>query len=302
MVIQQFIDPLTLARVKDIPLIAKTVAEGFMHGLHRSRQKGTGIEFSQYRAYEPGDELSKIDWKLFARSDRYFVREAERESNINVWLILDASASMQKRSGIVQDQQDLSKLDYGRYLLATIAYLAQQQGDATGLMGVSTEQTNYLPALGGLQQYQRILLQLARMKSGGMFPDLTQLKSNISAMRRSGLVMIVSDFYQQDDEITNLVVSLKNTKTDVVAIQLESSDEIDFSYSGVLRFEDLETKQQRLVSAKSVKADYLKNRQDFNDKLKQKLSEHQVQHVTCNIDKPLDSALFQFLSARQKLV
>jgi uncharacterized protein (DUF58 family) len=301
MSIQQFIDPLTLARVKDLPLVAKTVAEGFMHGLHQSRQKGTGIEFSQYRAYEPGDELSKIDWKLFARSDRYFVREAERESNINVWLLLDASASMHNQSEFVGKDKGIHKLDYARYLLATIAYLAQQQGDTVGLIGLSTEQVSYLPARSGLQQYQRILLQLARMKSGGVFPNINQLKSNISAMRRSGLVIVVSDFYQQNDEIMQLVASLKNTKTDLVAVQLESTDEIEFPYSGILRFEDLETKQQRLVSAKSVRDDYLKNRQSFNNTLNQTLSEHQVQHVKCNIDQPLDEMLFHFLTARQKL-
>ena len=167
--IQQFIEPKTLARVKDLPLVAKTVAEGFMHGLHLSQQKGTGIEFSQYRIYEPGDELSKIDWKLFARSDRYFVREAERESNINVWLVLDASASMQQKSVISEYDASWNKLDYGRYLLATIAHLGQQQGDAVGLLGLSTDQINYLPALSGLQQHQRIMLQLARMQSGGVF-------------------------------------------------------------------------------------------------------------------------------------
>lgn len=301
MTIQQFIDPLTLARVKDIPLIAKTVAEGFMHGLHQSRQKGTGIEFSQYRTYEPGDELSKIDWKLFARSDRYFVREAERESNIDVWLLLDASASMLKTAETTKGDQGLSKLDYGRYLLATIAYLAQQQGDATGFMGVSSEQVSYLPALGGLQQYQRILLQLARMAPGGVFPDATQLKSNMSSMRRSGLVIIVSDFYQHNQEIVDLVVSLKNTKTDVVAVQLESSDEVNFPYTGVVRFEDLETKQQRLVSAKAVREDYLKNRQAFNDALSQRLSGYEVQQLKCAIEQPLDEVLFHFLTARQKL-
>ena len=301
MSIQHFIDPLTLARVKDIPLVAKTVAEGFLHGLHHSKQKGTGIEFSQYRVYEPGDELSKIDWKLFARSDRYFVREAERESNVNVWLVLDASASMLQRSQRNDGKEGLNKLDYGRYLLATIAYIAQQQGDAVGLLGAATDNIDYLPSLSGLQQYQRIMLRLARIKTGTVFPDIEKLQTNISAMRRSGLVLVISDFYQRHDEIVKLTTSLKNDKTEVVAVQLESSDEINFPYAGTLCFEDLETKEQRIVSAKSIKADYLKNRDVFNQSLNQQLSKHQVQHLKCNIDQPLDETLYQFLHARYKL-
>ncbi|TDF42484.1 DUF58 domain-containing protein [Alteromonadaceae bacterium M269] len=299
---QQFIEPKTLARVKDLPLVAKTVAEGFMHGLHLSQQKGTGIEFSQYRVYEPGDELSKIDWKLFARSDRYFVREAERESNINVWLVLDASASMQQKSVISKHDASWNKLDYGRYLLATIAHLGQQQGDAVGLLGLSTDQVNYLPALSGLQQHQRIMLQLARMQSGGVFPSTETFQNNIGEVRRSGLVLIVSDFYQQDDEILELVSSLKNDKTDVVAIQLESSDEAHFPYKGMVRFEDMETKEQRFVSAKSVKSEYLVQRQRFNQELEQFFTKHKVQHLRCNIDEPLDETLYAFLQARAKLL
>ncbi len=138
---QPLIDPLVLASIKDMPLVAKTVAEGLLHGLHDSVQRGSGLEFSQYRAYEPGDALGNIDWKLFARSDRYFVREAERESNINIWLVLDASASMLQRSSESRsDSHSKSKsnkgwhkLDYAKHLLATIAYIAHKQSDTVGL-------------------------------------------------------------------------------------------------------------------------------------------------------------------------
>ena len=118
---QSLIDPLVLASIKDMPLVAKTVAQGLLHGLHGSVQRGTGLEFSQYRAYEPGDALGNIDWKLFARSDRYFVREAERESNVNIWLVIDASASMLQHSS--ESNHGGHKFDYAIPLLATIAYI-----------------------------------------------------------------------------------------------------------------------------------------------------------------------------------
>lgn len=299
---QQFIDPLTLSRVKDLPLVAKTVARGFLHGLHTSMQRGSGIEFSQYRIYEPGDELAKIDWKLFARSDRYFVREAERESNINVWLVLDASASMLQISEGSAKQGGWNKLDYARYLLATIAYIAQQQGDAVGLVGISTDQVHYLPVNAGQRHWQKLVLQLAKMESGGRFPDPSILQAQIGRMRSNGLVFVISDFYQRDSEIVDFIGKLSNRNTDVVGVQLTSKDEEEFPYSGSIRFEDLETHRQIQVSAKQVKQDYLSVRQDFEQALIEQLSARSIQHLKANIDQPLDQTLFDFLNARKKVL
>ncbi len=309
---QQFLDLKTLSRLKDLPLVAKTLAHGFLHGVHNSIQRGVGIEFSQYRVYEPGDELSKIDWKLFARSDRYFVREAERESDINVWLIIDNSASMQQKSTFSsinrqsqdQNQQGISKFDYARMLSATLAYLGQKQGDNVGLFGVSTAKQHFLPALGGERHFQKILISLAQMQSGGVFPSVDMLKTQLHQMQKSGLIVVISDFYQFDQDsvnpLINLVCSAANARTEVIAMQLESQDELTFPYSGTLIIEDLETKKELKVSAKQVKTHYLNARQAFNEQLTQKLSKHQVKHWPINIDQPMDESLYNYLNIRQK--
>ncbi|MFT5759132.1 MAG: hypothetical protein ACI9LM_003886 [Alteromonadaceae bacterium] len=304
---QQFIDPKTLSRVKDLPLAAKTLAQGFLQGMHHSMQRGVGIEFSQYRIYEPGDDLSKIDWKLFARSDRYFVREAERESDINVYLVLDSSRSMLQKSDLSKEKGSdkkghWSKFEYARYLLATVAYLAQKQGDAVGLLNLSSEHSAYLPAFSGERHWQKILIQLARMTANNSFPDINQVRAQLSAMRNSGLIFMVSDFHQQNSEIVDLVCQLSNSRTEVVAIQLESQDEIDFPYKGAIRFEDLETKKQLLVSASQVKADYFHYKATYQEQLLTQLAQHKVQHFHANIDKPLDQTLYDFLRVRNKVV
>lgn len=303
-------EPLTLARVKDLPLVAKTLAQGFLHGIHHSTQKGTGVEFSQYRSYEPGDALSKIDWKLFARSDKYFVREAQRESNINVWLVVDASLSMLQRSefstkSTTQNDQKRApqawhKLDYARTLLATMSYLAHQQGDAVGMLALSTEKSHFLPAYGGGQHWRKVLLQLANINSGGVFPPVQTLQNKLSHLQHNSLVLVVSDFYQRQNEITEFMAKLNPAKTDVVAIQLECNDELQFPYKGQIRFEDLESKKQVLVSAKEAKSTYLTARQDFNQQLSAQLKQLQIQHLRANIDEPLDTTLHQFLTARQR--
>jgi uncharacterized protein (DUF58 family) len=303
-------EPLTLARVKDLPLVAKTLAQGFLHGIHHSTQKGTGVEFSQYRSYEPGDALSKIDWKLFARSDKYFVREAQRESNINVWLVIDASLSMLQRSEFSPKSkkpndektapQAWHKLDYARTLLATLSYLARQQGDAVGMLALSSDKTHFLPAYGGGQHWRKVLLQLAKVSSGGVFPPVQSLQNQLAHLQHNSLVIVVSDFYQNSQEITEFMRKLNPAKTDVVAIQLECDDEINFPYKGQIRFEDLESQEQVLVSAEEAKSTYLAARQNFNQQLSAQLKQLQIQHLHANIDEPLDTTLHQFLTARQR--
>jgi uncharacterized protein (DUF58 family) len=309
---QPLIDPLVLARIKDMPLVAKTVAHGLLHGLHDSVQRGTGLEFSQYRAYEPGDALGNIDWKLFARSDRYFVREAERESNINIWLVLDASASMLQHSsergkGYGKRSESKSKsnkawhkFDYAKHLLATIAYIAQQQNDAVGLLGLSSECLHFSPALTGKQHWQKLLLQLSQMSTGSVFPTPQILQRHVGRMQSNSLIFVLSDFYQKDNEIVDFMKNLVSKRSEVIAVQLESDDELNFPYKGPVRFEDRETKQQILVSADAVKNDYLLARQTWQDTTTRTFKQLNIQHCIANIDQPLDTTLHQFLAARQK--
>lgn len=292
------IDPLVLASIKDMPLVAKTVAQGLLHGLHGSVQRGTGLEFSQYRAYEPGDALGNIDWKLFARSDRYFVREAERESNINIWLVIDASASMLQNSS--ESTLAWHKFDYAKHLLATIAYIAKNQGDATGLLGLSSESLHFSPALPGNQHWQKLLVQLSQMSSGSVFPSAHVLQHQLSRMQSNSLIFVLSDFYQKDNEIIELMQNLVGKRTEVIAVQLESNDELTFPYKGQIRFEDRESKQQVLVSADDVKNDYLEARQTWQEALKKTFNQLNIQHCIANIDQPLDKTLHHFLAARQK--
>ncbi|GAA0858457.1 DUF58 domain-containing protein [Aliiglaciecola litoralis] len=298
---QSLLDPITLSRIKDLPLVAKTLAHGFLHGLHASQQRGTGVEFNQYRSYEPGDPLAQIDWKLFARSDKYFVSEAQRESDIRVWLILDASASMLQISQKTKQQGGWNKLQYAKSLLATIAYLAQHQGDAVGLLSASSQAVSYLPANTGQRHWRRLLVNLHNISSGGQFPDIESLRAHIASVRSQGLVIVASDFYQHNQELVSFISGLSNRKTDVIAVQLECDDEIDFPYKGQIRFEDLESQKQTLLWAQHAKKDYLSARDSFNLELENTLTASHIQLLRANIDRPMDSTLLDFLRARQKL-
>lgn len=294
---ERFIDPRTLARVKDLPLIARTVADGFLHGLQQSHQRGVGIEFSQYRSYEPGDPLSHIDWKLFARSDRYFVREAERESEIAMWFVLDASASMLQTSGL---ESTWTKFEYARHLLATLSYIGQKQGDHVGMLALSGEHQTLIPPGNGERHWHRMLKQLALLQGRHTFPDPTLIKSAIERLQRTSLIFIISDFYQHSDELLEFIKQASTSHTEVVAMQLQCDDELHFPYTGAIRFEDLESGEQILVSATGARAGYLDSLARHQRDLEQALHRQRVTLSRINIDQPMDQALFDFLNSRRK--
>jgi uncharacterized protein (DUF58 family) len=295
----KLVDSRALARIKDLPLLAKTLAQGVLLGLHGSMARGTGIEFSQFRAYEPGDAPGKIDWKLFARSDKYFIREAERESNINVWLVLDSSASMLQAASQTDSQRADDKLDYARTLLATLGYLAQQQGDAVGLLNLNSTGLDYLPALSGPQHWRRTLIKLAQIQGGGHFPELDHLDHYLAKLQDNAIVIVVSDFYQHNQEISAFMRRLNPAKTEIIAVQLESDEERDFPFKGLIRFFDVEKKQPIQVQAEDVKARYLDARQHFNQQLETALKQAQIEHLRVNIDRPMADTLWRFLRKRQ---
>jgi len=295
---ERFIDPRTLARVKDLPLIAKTVADGFLHGLQQSHQRGVGVEFSQYRQYEPGDPLSRIDWKLFARSDRYFVREAERESEISMWFVLDASASMRQASENSPGSWD--KFEYARHLLATLSYIGQKQGDNVGLLALSGDRQQLLPPGSGERHWHRLLKQLTQVESRNSFPDSSLLKSAIKRLQKNSLVFIISDFYQISNELHEFMEQVSAGRTELVAMQLQCDDELHFPYKGAIRFEDLETREQVLVSASSARKTWFEALARHQQQLERFLRRQRITLNTININQPMDQALFDFLISRQK--
>ena len=291
---ERFIDPKTLARVKDMPLVARSVAEGFLSGIQPSQQRGVGIEFSQYRPYDVGDEPKRIDWKLFARSDRYFVREAERESEIATWIVVDCSRSMAQRS----DDGAWDKSSYARHLAATIAYIAQRQGDLPGLVLLNSENQQLVPPAVGERQWHRILKALHGAPAAGRFPDGDAVLSMVRRLQLPGLVVVISDFHERQDELLAFMRGVATSRNDVIALQLLCSDETVFPYRGAVNFEDLETGERLLVSAKTARSSYLEALDSYESRLSRSMARLDVDLETVDIDQPLDAALHAFLKRR----
>jgi len=307
---QHFIDPKTLARINDLPLAAKTIAEGFLFGIQQSMQRGIGIEFSQYRAYEVGDAINRIDWKLFARSDRYYIREADRESEIDIWFLLDSSLSMKQSSEskaeLKNKGSNWNKFKYAKYLIASLSYIAQKQGDGFGYLSLNDNQSSnngnrFLPIGNAIRQWQKLLVSLAKTELGQFFPNVSLLQRQLENIKKPSIIFVISDFYQKNDEILNFLGKINTSLSEVVALQLTCEDELSFNYKGSVRFKDLETNQEKLVSAKEVKQNYLQELQTYQKNLQQQLTDKGISLQTLNIDKPLNEALFNYLRIRNRV-
>jgi uncharacterized protein (DUF58 family) len=287
--------PELLFALRNLPLAARQAAEGFLAGAHASRRHGAGMEFSQYRPYQPGDDLRRLDWRLAARSDRYYLRESEVDTSLTVNLVLDASASMNHR-----DDNRLTKLDYTRLLLASLAYLAQKQGDAVGLSILSPASLQHLPARADARQLPRLYHALEAVAATGTFPEAAVL-APLTARRQRALTVCVSDLYEETNEITRLLGRLRATSGDVLLLHLVAGNELNFSYKGPVTFRDLETGQTVQVDADQQRASYQAQLQAWLRDTAQQARRQGLDYHLVNIAEPLDGALREFLKRRQSM-
>jgi len=287
--------PELLFALRNLPLAARQAAEGFLAGAHASRRHGAGMEFSQYRPYQPGDDLRRLDWRLAARSDRYYLRESEVDTSLTVNLVLDASASMNHR-----DDNGLTKLDYARLLLAALAYLAQKQGDAVGLSLLSPKGLQHLPARADARQLPRLYHALEAVAATGTFPEAAIL-APLTARRQRALTVCVSDLYEETNEITRLLSRLRATSGDVLLLHLAAGNELNFSYKGSVTFRDLETGQTIQLDADQQRASYQAQLQAWLRDTAQQARRQGLDYHLVDTSQPLDGALREFLKRRQAM-
>ncbi|MBD2720669.1 DUF58 domain-containing protein [Hymenobacter armeniacus] len=286
------LSPELLHGLRNLSLAARQAAEGFLNGAHASRRHGAGMEFSQYRPYQPGDDLRRLDWRLAARSDRYYLRESEVDTSLTVHLLLDASASMNHR-----DDNGLTKLDYARLLLAALAYLATQQGDAVGLTVLSPAGLRHLPPRADARQLPRLYHALETATAAGHFPDAATL-APLTARRQRALTVCVSDLYEETGEIQALLTRLRAVSGDVLLLHAAAHNELSFSYKGPITFRDLESNQTIQLDADQQRAAYLQQLQHWLRETAQTARRQGFDYHLLNTSQPLDGAMREFLRRR----
>jgi len=291
----RLLDPSTLAAIKDLRLVARMIVEGFLAGEHLDRRPGAGTEFSQYRSYQPGDDLRHVDWRAYGRSDRFYVRESEVERDITVRLVLDATASMAHSDG------ELTKLGYARLLLAALAYLADQQGDRVSFHAVQDGGSVDLPAQRGRRSLRRVLHRLSTVEASGDWPTWEVLGHRIARAREREVVVVVSDLYDDEERMQQALSTLQALGHEVLVFHLMGRNELDFGYRGDLAFEDLESGARVRGNADVMRSGYIGRLQRSLETWRVGLLEIGVAYELVPIDRPVDLALRSFLLRRGRL-
>jgi uncharacterized protein (DUF58 family) len=291
----RFLDPSVIARLGTMELKARTVVEGFVSGLHRSPYKGFSVEFAEYRQYLPGDDLSALDWKVFARTDRHYIKKFEEESNLECHLLLDVSGSMSYRG-----TSGMSKLEYASVLAGSLAFLMHRQRDACGLMAFDEKIALRLPASARHGQLHALLVALERLQPGRRSDVGRPLQLLAEALVRRGMVVLVSDLLDDPEPIITGLKHLRFRGSDVVVFQIRHPDELTFPFEGASRFTDLESADTVVADPVGVRDEYLQALARLQARYEQELRGIGVDYVPLDTSKPLDFALMAYLAARSR--
>ena len=291
---RQFLDPAVVARLGTLELKARTIVEGFLTGLHRSPFKGFSVEFAEYRQYMPGDDLSTIDWKVFARSDRHYVKKFEEETNLDCHVMLDVSASMSYGS------RGLSKFEYGQCLAASLAYLMNRQRDGIGLTAFDEGIVAMLPASARPGHLRAMLLTLERLKIGRKTNVSKPMHQLASSITKRGMVVLISDLLDDPDRVIRGLKHFQFRGTDVVVFHILDPDEIDFPFERATRFEDIESGDEISAVPMMVRSHYQGAIRGLIERYKEQLGSAGIDYHLLTTADPLELALMQYLSTRER--
>ena len=291
---QRFLDPAVLASISSLDLVAKTVVDGFVAGLHRSPTFGFSQEFAEYRQYVEGDDLRHVDWNVFARTERIYLKRFKGETNSQLLILLDTSASMSYTSG------KITKLDYARYIAASLTYLASQQRAATGLIVFDDEIKNYVPPSTRQGQLMRLLHAIEHAE-GGTRTDFAKPFFHFQQfLHRRGIVVVLSDFYENPDTITKVIEPLRYHGNEVVLFHLLDPNEIAPKFKDPVLLLDAEDETAMEVSPEYARNEYRTKIKDHMAHLSDKAASAGLEYVFMDTSKPLDPALRNYLSIRQR--
>ena len=290
----RFLDPELLARIGSLELLARAVVEGFMSGLHRSPFTGFSTEYTEYRQYNPGDDLRYLDWRLLGRTDRYIIKKYRADTNTQCHLLIDTSASMNYAHA-----SSITKLQYAQFLAASLAHLLSRQQDAIGMVAFADKIHAHVPARNRTGHMRTIFGNLSMLEAGGA-TDLTQsLHQLAEILTRRGIVVIISDFYDQPDRLQEAFQHLRFKGHDLVAFHVLDQNELDFDFTDpVLLLEDAETLEQMPVLPDVVMSGYRERMRKHVEDMRRCAAANHVDYELMTTKQPLDFALFSFLSRR----
>jgi len=290
----RFVDPTVLARVGNLELLARSVVDGFINGLHRAPFFGASIDFAEHRGYVAGDDIRRVDWKLYARTDRYYIKQYEADTNTNFTILFDISKSMQFAS------RGVSKLEYGSYLAACLGYLSSRQRDRVGIITFDDDIVSHVPP--SAKHFDMVLHTLDRAKAERPGHLSAPLHKMAEHFKRRGILLLISDFYDDPDTILDAIKPLRFLGNDLIVFHVLDPQELSFDFDEASTFEDLESGEQVPVVPQSFRAEYRRLIQEHISKLRAKFSEQRIDYALLDTSEPLDRALSSYLASREKLM
>jgi len=289
----RFVDPVVLARVGNLELVARSVVDGFINGMHRSPHFGASVDFAEHRGYTAGDDIRRVDWKLFGRTDRFYIKEYEADTNSNFAVLLDTSKSMGFGSA------GITKLEYAKILAGCLTYMVHRQRDRVGFAAFDDDIVEFVPCSAKhMDVTLHVLDRLKPTKPGSFAEPMKKLAEHYG---RKGMLVLVSDFYEDPQAIVEAVAPLRFRGHDMIVFHVLDPAELDFGYDQASAFEDLESGEQIPVVPQAFAEQYRALIREHSEALRTKFSELRVDYALLNTSTPLDHALFTYLSVREQL-
>jgi uncharacterized protein (DUF58 family) len=290
----RFLDPTTLSRISNLELLARTVVDGFISGLHHSPYLGFSVDFAEHRAYLPGDDVRRIDWRVYGRTDRLYVKEFEADTNANFSVLFDVSGSMHYGSG------PITKVEYGKYLAACLTYFSRQQRDRVGIVTFDDDIIEYVPP--SAKHLDVVLHTIDRIRpserEGGFEGPLHRITESLT--RRSVLV-VISDLYEEPDDIMRALGRLRHKGNDIIVFHVLDPAEVEFPFDEAAQFLDLESGERMPVVPEKLRDEYLGHLDEHLATLKTRMFQSEIDYCFVKTSQPLDHALFNYLSRREQL-
>jgi uncharacterized protein (DUF58 family) len=293
---RKFLDPLVVSKLSGLDLRARLVVEGFIAGLHRSPYKGFSVEFAEHRQYMPGDPIRNIDWKVYARRDRLYVKEFEEETNLRAYILVDASASMGYASA-----GSVSKLQYACSLAAALSYLMLRQQDSVGLVTFTSKIKSYIPPRSVKGHLNIVLTELEHLRPGDTTNVSRSLELLARRIRRRGLIILLSDLMDDQAAVLSAVKHFRHRKHEVIVFHLLDESEKLFPFDEEFAFIDMETDEEIVANSRQIGARYRKIIDNWITEYRTQCHEHLVEYELLSTSTPFDVALTRFLEKRARL-
>jgi len=294
---KKYLSPEIVSKLKGMELRARMVVEGFIAGLHKSPYHGFSVEFAEHRQYMPGDPIRDIDWRVYAKSDRYYIKQYEEETNLKAYLLLDCSASM----GYSSDKALPTKFDYALTLAASLSYLMIKQRDAVGLTTFADEILKYIPPRSASGHLSVLLQQFGNLQTASTTDLAMPLHELAERIRRRGLILIISDLFDDPERIISGIKHFRHRHHEVIVFQVLDPREKDFAFSGEAIFEDMETGERITTLPWQIKKDYIRKYKEMISYISSECRQARVDYHIIDTSTPFDKALYAFLAKRERL-